>query len=219
MISESGARLAESPRAHEVEPDVAVAEPEPVLAAQARRRLERVPRLVGPPPATLGVDEPGERVEQAVEVRRDVEPEDLEVVADVADDGELAGLEDAGEAAREAGAAAAAREEDDPHAGRRGARASGPEPRREALEVGVRVDVGLELGDGDRRERRMSAEAFGAPGAVERREDAGIGQRERVRRAVGSLDEREPGVGEPRSAADVARGRSAFTTSACPSTS
>ena len=36
-----------------------------------------------------------------------MEPEDLEVVADVADHGELAGREDAGEAAREARTAAA----------------------------------------------------------------------------------------------------------------
>ena len=116
--------VAQRARAHEVEPDVAVAEPEPVLPTEARRRLEGVPRLVGSPPAALGVDEPAERVDEAVEIGRDVEAEDLDVVADVADDRELAGLEDVVEASREARAAAAAGQQDDPHAGRREARAS-----------------------------------------------------------------------------------------------
>ena len=81
--------VAQGSSAHEVETDVAVAEPEPVLASPRRGRLERVPRLVGAAPTALSVDQPGERVEQAVEVGRDVEPEDLDVVADVSDDGEL----------------------------------------------------------------------------------------------------------------------------------
>ena len=103
-------------RSHEMEAEVEVAEPEPVLAAPPARRRERVPALAGAAPAALVVDEACERVEQRVEVGRDVQPEDLEVVADVADDGQLTGREDVRETSREAGAAASAREQDDLHA-------------------------------------------------------------------------------------------------------
>ena len=78
-------------RAHEVEADVAVAELEPgLVVAELLRRLERVPGLAAPAPAALLVVHVGERVEQAVEVRRDVQAEHLGVVADVADHGHLA---------------------------------------------------------------------------------------------------------------------------------
>ncbi len=191
-------RVRSASRAHEVEPDVAVAEPEPVLPSPARRRLERVPGLAGSPPAALGVDEPAERVEEAVEVGRDVQAEDLEVVTDVSDDGQLPGLRGPRRAH-----ARSARRRPRPTAGRP-SRGNGEERARaraeasaEALEVGVGVDVELELGDADGRERRVSAEAIGASRAVERREDARIGQRERVRRSVRRLDQREPGVREP----------------------
>ncbi len=106
---------------------IAVAEPEPVLPSPARRGVEGVPRLVRPPPASLRIDKPGERVEQAVEIRRDVETEDLDVVADVSDHRELARVEHGRETTCEAGAASAAREEDDLHAGTaRSARVRGP---------------------------------------------------------------------------------------------
>ena len=119
--------VAKRARAHEVEPDVAVTEPEPVLPTEARRRLEGVPGLAGSPPAALVVDEPAERVDEAVEVGRDVEAEDLDVVADVADDRELSGLEDVVEASREARAAASSGQQDDLHAGTaRSARVRGP---------------------------------------------------------------------------------------------
>ena len=127
MIFERADAASEQLRPDEMDAEIAVAEPEPVLPAPVRRGVEGVPRLVGPPPATLRVDEPAERVEQAVEIGRDVEPEDLDVVADVSDDRELARLEHVREAAREASAAAAAREQDDLHAGTaRSARVRGP---------------------------------------------------------------------------------------------
>ena len=62
---------AQSLRAHEVEPEIAVAEPEPVLAAERGDRPERLPRLACAAPAALLVVQPGERVEDAVEVGRD----------------------------------------------------------------------------------------------------------------------------------------------------
>jgi hypothetical protein len=72
-----------------MEADVAVAEQEPRLAAQARHRVERVPRLVGAPPAALLVREPGQRVEDRVDVRADVQAEDLLVVRYVRYDGNI----------------------------------------------------------------------------------------------------------------------------------
>ena len=108
--------IPELARADEVEPEVEVAEAEPVLAAPLRRRPERVPRLAGTAPAALVVDEPGERVEEAVEIGRDPEAEHLDVVSDVADDREVARREHGGEAAREAGAASPSGQEDDLHA-------------------------------------------------------------------------------------------------------
>ena len=59
---------------------------------------------------------PGEAVEDGVEVGRDVEPEHLQVVADVADDRQLARPEHVVQPGRELGAADAAREENDVHA-------------------------------------------------------------------------------------------------------
>ena len=72
-------------RADEVEAEVAVAELEPRLSAEPGDDFHRLPGLVRPPPPALLVRDAGERVEDAVEVRRDVEAEHLDVVADVAD--------------------------------------------------------------------------------------------------------------------------------------
>ena len=56
-------------------------------------------------PATVLVVQVGERVEQAVEIRRDVQSEHLGVVADVADHRHFLGADQVGEAAHEARAA------------------------------------------------------------------------------------------------------------------
>ena len=78
--------LAQEPRAHEVETDVAVAEREPALAAEPLGHA-RAPGTLSSPyaPAAFLVEEAGERVEDGVEVGRDVQAEDLDVVADVHD--------------------------------------------------------------------------------------------------------------------------------------
>ncbi len=114
---DGGERLARAKRLRpdEVEAEIAVAEPEPVLAAERRDRAERLPGLAGPAPASLLVVQAGEGVEDAVEVGRDGHPEHLEVVADVADDGDIRAARHVDEAAREARAADAAGEEDDLH--------------------------------------------------------------------------------------------------------
>ena len=112
-VRDAGQRLPGAQRlgAHEVETEVQVAEPEPVLAAPGGGGGERVPRLTGAAPAPLLVVQPGERAEERVEIRRHVEPEHLDVVADVSDDRQLAGRERRGKPAREPRAADAAREE------------------------------------------------------------------------------------------------------------
>src|SRR5262249_49212777 len=76
--------LAEELRAEQVNAGVAVAEPEPGLTPEVGDGCERVPALLGPSPAALLVGDAGERVEDAVEVGRDVETEHLDVVTYVA---------------------------------------------------------------------------------------------------------------------------------------
>jgi hypothetical protein len=83
--------LPQQARAHQVQADVLVAEREPGLAAETPGARERVRRLVPHAPAALLVEQPGERVEHGVEVGRDVEPEDLDVVAHVHDGRDLLG--------------------------------------------------------------------------------------------------------------------------------
>ena len=56
-----------------------------VSAPRSLAQRERVVGLVPDTPAALLIQEAGERVQHGVEVRRDVEAEKLEVVADVAD--------------------------------------------------------------------------------------------------------------------------------------
>ena len=81
---------AQPPRALDVRREVAVAEPEPGLAAERLQRRHEGPGLVAPAPAALRMVEPGERVDQRVEVGRDREAEMLEIVAGIGDDGERA---------------------------------------------------------------------------------------------------------------------------------
>ena len=176
-------------------------------------RLERPPALLrAPPPAHL-VCEPGERVQDRVEVWRDVEPEHLDVVADVPDDRQLTRLEHVLQPAREARSADSAGEEDDLHAGtasservrrpRRGAR------RSRSSSVSTSTSSSGIAAVGERRHERGTARRSLA---VERREHGRVRQRERVRRAVRGLDEREARRTQaPGSRPGVAAGRSAFT--------
>ena len=103
-------------RADEVEPQVEVAELEPGLAAEPADRLERAPGLLRAPPAALLVVQSGERVEDRVEIGRDVKPEHLDVVADVADHRDVTRIAGVDQPPDESRAANAARQNDDPHA-------------------------------------------------------------------------------------------------------
>ena len=113
VTAESGSPDAQRLCSHEMEPEITVAEREPVLAAERADRLERLPGLAAPPPAALLVREAGERVEDRVEIRRDVEAEHLDVVADVADHARRSRACDIDHAADEARTAHASREDDD----------------------------------------------------------------------------------------------------------
>ena len=101
--------------AHEVEPEVAIAEHEPPLPTPRAGRLERLPRLAVAAPATFRVIETGERIEHRVEVGRNVQAQDLEIVAHVPDHRELPRGEDVVKPYGQLGATDAARETDDPH--------------------------------------------------------------------------------------------------------
>src|SRR5437879_7357474 len=100
--------------------EVAVPEPEPAREsdpAQRGQAGEAVAREA--PPATPRRDA-GERVDDGVEVRRDVEPEELLVVAGVADDREPPRVSASDEAREEPGPAHATRQHRDPHGWRSG---------------------------------------------------------------------------------------------------
>ena len=123
--------------------EIPVAETKPLIPSPGGRRLEGVPGFVGSSPAALRVDEPAERVEQAVQVGRDVQAEDVDVVTDVSDDGQLPRLEDRVEPSRDARATAPAREQDDLHAGTASsARVRGLDAILEPRELNVIGNVG-----------------------------------------------------------------------------
>ncbi len=70
--------------------EVPVPEPEPLGPdAVGRELLLEVEGLVGPPPPLLLVDAAAERVHHRVEVRTDLQPEEMDVVPGVPDDGDL----------------------------------------------------------------------------------------------------------------------------------
>ncbi len=77
------------------------------------RRFERGhegPGFVAPAPAGLGVVDAGEGIEQGVEIGRDREPQVLEIVAGIGDDGQSPRRQNAVEAERQLGAADPARQ-------------------------------------------------------------------------------------------------------------
>ena len=112
-----GQRLAAAQRLgpREVQPEVAVAELEPRLGPGLGRRVARVPGLLRAAPALGLVENARERVEDRVQVGRDVEARDLEIVAHVPDDRDVTRVERLRQRAREAGASEPACEQRDLH--------------------------------------------------------------------------------------------------------
>ena len=107
--------LSKQLRADEMDAEVEVAEGEPRLPAERRDAPEHAPRLSRASPAALVVVDACERVHDRVEVGRDVQAEDLDVVADVADDGDVVRRCDVHDSADEACAADAAGEDGHSH--------------------------------------------------------------------------------------------------------
>ena len=115
-IADSGSPARRRARAHEVQADVAVAEDEPVGAAQLAHDAHRRAGVVADAPAQLA-DAAGQRVEHRVDVGRDVQIPVLEVVADVRDHGHGGRRLGREHAEREPRTADAAGEDGHPHAG------------------------------------------------------------------------------------------------------
>ena len=132
----------------------------------------------------------GERVEDRVEVGRDVQAEHLEVVADVADDGDVARLDDVRRGPGRTALRRPRRRERRPssretESGQHVTR-SRPGARRESHEVGELVCIVTQAGarHGNVARRRLRPKSRGALIAVERREDRRVREPERVRRSV-----------------------------------
>ena len=90
--------------------EVAVAEPEPGLAAELLERRHERPGLVAAAPAGLRIVETGQRIGQGVEVGSDMQAEMLEIIAGIGHHRETAGRQHARQAERQLGAADAARQ-------------------------------------------------------------------------------------------------------------
>ena len=73
--------------------EIPVPQTEPRFAAELAERFHESPAFIPPPPAELGIIEPGKRVHDGVEVGRDAEAEMLEVVPRIADDEQILGRE------------------------------------------------------------------------------------------------------------------------------
>src|SRR4029077_2342315 len=102
--------------AHQVQPDVAVAELKPRLSSELCDCLEGMPGLACATPAAFFVGETGERVEDAVQIGRDPKAEYFDVVRNVAYDGNVAWIDYTHHAAQKPRPADAAREDRDVHA-------------------------------------------------------------------------------------------------------
>src|SRR5262249_54449865 len=85
--------------------EIAIAEPKPVLPAERANAVHERPRLVAPAPAGDGIVEPRENIGQRVDVRRDTQSEMLEIVAGVGDHKQFFGRQDAAQTERQFGAA------------------------------------------------------------------------------------------------------------------
>ena len=100
----------EQARALDVGGEIAVAEPEPGLAAEAAECIHERPRLAGDAPAGLRIGNARQRVNDCVDVWTDMQTEMLEIVAYVDDDSQFLRRQDTGKSVRKLCAADAAGE-------------------------------------------------------------------------------------------------------------
>src|SRR5882762_5748424 len=73
--------------------EITVAEIEPTLAVEPAECVEGVEGLAFEAPSVLAIDHAGERVDHRVNVRRNVKPVEMLIVAGVDDDGHLARID------------------------------------------------------------------------------------------------------------------------------
>src|SRR5581483_10798316 len=85
--------------------EIAVTEPKPVLAAERADAIHERPRLVAPAPAGDGIVDAGENVGQRVDIGRDAEAKMLEIIAGVGDHEQPVGRQDAAQTEHQLGAA------------------------------------------------------------------------------------------------------------------
>ena len=76
---------------------IPVTEAEPSVARIAVEKAEALERVVRDAPTLFRVRHAGERIGDCIEVGRDRKAVEFEVVAGVADNGDLAGVDDAGQ--------------------------------------------------------------------------------------------------------------------------
>src|SRR5215472_13753217 len=81
--------------------EIAIAKPKPRLVIEALERRERVERLALETPFLRAIHYPRERIGDRVDIRRDVQPVELFVVARVDDDGQPRRIDSTNESAEE----------------------------------------------------------------------------------------------------------------------
>src|SRR3954469_2594253 len=81
--------------------EIAIAEPKPVLAAKRADAVHERPRLVTPAPAGGGIVDARENIGQRVNIGRDAKSQMLEIVAGVGDHEQLVGRQDAAQTERQ----------------------------------------------------------------------------------------------------------------------
>ncbi|GAA3303034.1 hypothetical protein GCM10020295_50560 [Streptomyces cinereospinus] len=138
-------------RPDDVRGEVPVAQAEPLRPHAVRRELLlQVEGLVGPPPALLLVDAAAERVHHRVEVRADLQPEEVDVVTGVADDGDVRVRHGPLQAAQEPGTTDAACQNHNAHgpsvAGGYDTVARGYGSRARAVHCGVCIGISVRPG-------------------------------------------------------------------------
>src|SRR6202165_2843656 len=92
---------AQATGALDMQREIAIAEPKPVLAAERADAVHERPRLVTPAPAGDGIVETRENIGQRVDVGRDAQSKMLEIVAGVGDHEQLVGRQHAAQTERQ----------------------------------------------------------------------------------------------------------------------
>ncbi len=92
--------------------EIAITQPEPGFATEIAKRRHEVPGFISTTPAALDIAEATQRVDDRVDIRRNMQTEVLEVVACIDDNGQVR-TDQAIEAKRQLGAADAATQRDD----------------------------------------------------------------------------------------------------------